>query len=82
VLIVLLQLLAARLANLDGLVFHSVDSAGSAAYHRARSILENTLLPKGLFRRLLHFSPVERTLADVIEQIQGMGFRWGKGDGN
>ena len=82
VLMALLQLLAARLANLHGLVFHSVDPAGSEAYRRARSILDSTLLPKGLFQRLLRFSPAERTLADVIEQIQGMGFRWGKGDGN
>jgi len=82
VLMVLLQLLAAKLSRLDRLVFHTVDAAEAAAYQRALSILETELFSSGFLRRLFRISPNERDLADVLGHINSIGFRWGKGDGN
>ncbi|MFO8015382.1 MAG: hypothetical protein R6X20_19030 [Phycisphaerae bacterium] len=72
ILMTMLQILAARLAGLDHLVFHTVDAAGMETYHKAVSILEEDLNAlKGPVRS-----------ATSIDRTAAMGFRWGVSDGN
>jgi hypothetical protein len=63
----LLQLVAARWAGVDRLVFHSVDAAGSACFRDAQAALGglSALEPRAL-----------------IARVTGLGFEWGQGDGN
>jgi hypothetical protein len=82
VLIALLQILAARLAKVDRLVFHTVNPEGTKAYLLAANLLDTKLTPKGLFQRLIHFAPKEKKLAAILEQIDSLGFQWCEGDGN
>jgi Poly (ADP-ribose) glycohydrolase (PARG), Macro domain fold len=72
VLMALLQLLAARLARLGRLVFHTGDAAGSGAFLQASRTLqqdsESTTQP--------------RKVSDLIVQTESMGLQWGVSDGN
>jgi hypothetical protein len=68
----LLQLLAARLAGLDLLIFHTGDSAGTEPFLQAKDILQNELAPPGE-------SP---TIFKMLRQIEAHGWRWGVSDGN
>jgi Poly (ADP-ribose) glycohydrolase (PARG) len=72
ILMALLQLIAARLAGVNRLVFHTGD--GMVAHHlaTAHQILARDLAPVG--------SRVEVT--DLIAKIHGMEFQWGVSDGN
>ena len=72
ILMALLQLLAARLARLDRLVFHTGDAAGSQAFRQASRALQQDL----------ESGPQRRPVSDLVVQIESMGFRWGVGDGN
>jgi hypothetical protein len=72
VLMAALQLLAARLAGVERLVFHTVDASGSAAYEEGRRLVQERLLPPG--------SPPRAD--EVVGAIAGMGFVWGVSDGN
>jgi hypothetical protein len=72
VLMALLQLLAARLSQLDQLVFHTHLPAGSAAFQQASKIWQCDLFREG--------HQVE--VASLLEQIQEMRFQWGVSDGN
>jgi hypothetical protein len=72
VLMALLQLLAARLARLDHLVFHIGDAPGAGSYSEAVRILERVLLPGN--------RPLE--VSQLIDRIESMGFEWGTSDGN
>ena len=69
VLMALLQLLAARAAGLDRVVFHTFDAAGAAPVREALSRLND------LARR-------EITIADTLARVEAVGFRWGESDGN
>ena len=71
-LMALLQILAARMAKLDRLVFHTGDAAGSATFNNALTVAERDLG--------LGTSPTP--LAVVIDKLDAMAFRWGVGDGN
>ncbi|MGA2248742.1 MAG: hypothetical protein ABSH48_27625 [Verrucomicrobiota bacterium] len=82
VLIALLQILAARLARLDRLVFHTVNETGTTAYKQAQSIINDKLLSAGLIQRLVRVVPKEKELAWVLAQIDQIGFQWGESDGN
>lgn len=83
ILIALLQCLAARMANVDRLIFHTSDQVGLAAYRRALGILERDLLRQNsLLGRFLHLPPADQELCELLAQIEGMGFEWEKGDGN
>lgn len=72
VMIVALQIIAARLAGIDRLVFHVGDRAGSDSVQRARTLLDAELAPSG--------KRVE--LSRLIDQLHAKGFRWGVSDGN
>jgi len=67
VLMALLQLLAARLARLDSLVYHSVAGDGAEAFEEATRI--EPKLCQG-------------TVADALDAVDAMGFAWGASDGN
>ena len=67
----LLQILAARLARLDRLVFHTGDASGSLTFHQASQILQD-----------LESGNQSRKVSDLIDQIEAMGFQWGVSDGN
>lgn len=71
VLMAILQRLAARIAGVDRLVFHTVDATGVAPVEEAT-------------RRLSVWAP-ERSnveLADVLRAVHATGFVWGTPDGN
>lgn len=69
ILMTLLQLLAANMAEVDRLVFHAANSAGSRAIEKAKEILEGKLLPLNSLRA-------------VVDKIDKMNFEWGVSDGN
>lgn len=68
-LMALLQLVAARLAGIDRLVFYSFDASGRAAFDEAGRHFE-ALVPPGA------------ALKDVLWQIDDLGYAWGTLDGN
>lgn len=68
----LLQLLAARLAAVDRLVFHAVSADGVRSFRKAETIARDTL------KSAAGALEVSRLLAT----IQTMGFTWGVSDGN
>jgi Poly (ADP-ribose) glycohydrolase (PARG) len=70
VLMSMLQVLAAELAGVERLVFHTVTTPGRAEFDQAMEKL----------RRELPGSAVNTPLA--LERIAGMGLRWGASDGN
>lgn len=72
VLMALLQLLAARLSQIDRLVFHTSDAAGSSDLAKARRILEHDLLSDA----------PSVPVSDLIDAIVEMKFQWGVSDGN
>lgn len=72
VLMALLQMIAARLAEIDALVFHAVDDAGMEPWREARALLEREIWPLG----------VADGLDAALHAVQGRAFRWGVSDGN
>jgi len=71
VLMAALQILAARMAALDVLVFHTGDEGGEEALRAAQAVIDEEL-SDGAGNRT----------ADVIERIAARGFAWGVSDGN
>ncbi len=69
VLMALVQLVAARLAGLESVVFHTVSPDGSPPVHAARD-------------RLVTLGGAGRPTDDVLDAIVAMGFVWGQSDGN
>lgn len=66
VLMSLLQILAAQLAAVDRLVFHTVDERGGAPFDEAVRIVRDKLSePSGM------------SLAELLDQLVAMGFTWG-----
>jgi len=72
VLMALLQLLAARLAEIDLLVFHTGDSSRSKALAAAEHILNQELATGN----------ENTTMSDWLRKICNMKFQWGVSDGN
>ena len=70
VLMALLQLLAARLAQIDKLIFHTTDDLGSKALATARIILDRDL------------AIYDANVNDLLAKIYAMSFKWGVSDGN
>lgn len=70
VMMVLLQVIAARLAGVDRLVFHTVLPASTRGYTEALSVLDR--LP----------SAPEVPRQELVSRIQGVRLRWGVSDGN
>lgn len=69
VLMALLQLLAARAAGLDRVVFHTFDAAGAIPVRDAR-------------RRLDALAAAQLGMEDALARIDAEGFQWGASDGN
>lgn len=72
ILMALLQLLAAHLNQVNCLVFHTGDSAGSQALATARQLLD----------QLLGSNNSGVRISALTEEIYGMEFQWGVSDGN
>lgn len=72
ILMALLQLLAARLSQVDCLIFHTGGFAGNQALADAQQILDQCLVSDDL----------EVRVPDLIEEIYRMEFEWGVSDGN
>lgn len=70
----LLQLIAADLAGVDRLVFHS--PGGGDHFDEARRILE------GLRREKRDESQLTLSTRDLLSRIEKLNFEWGVGDGN
>lgn len=71
VLMAALQVLAAGMAGVERLVFHTGDGTGAGALEEARRLIEKELA-----------STPGETPAACIERIASMGFEWGVSDGN
>lgn len=67
VLMALLQLLAARLAEVDVFVFHSVNGDGADAFEEATRLLPRLC---------------EGSVTEALSAVEAMGFVWGVSDGN
>jgi Poly (ADP-ribose) glycohydrolase (PARG) len=72
VLMVALQIIEARLAGVDRLVYHTVDSAGSEAYQQGKRLVDERLLPAGAAPRV----------DAMVAALHAAGFAWGVSDGN
>lgn len=72
ILMALLQLLAAHLAHVDRLVFHTANANGANDLATAQQLLEQDLSTNN--------SQVE--LTTLLTQIEAMKFQWGESDGN
>lgn len=70
VLMALLQVIAAGMAGVERLVFHTFDAAGSAAFDSAVSCIEKALAESSIEAR------------DLADRIAAMGFEWGVSDGS
>lgn len=66
---VLLQLLAARLAGVGGVVFHAFDAAGAKTFAEAAALLDR-------------LAAEHRSADAVVTAVVGRAFRWGVSDGN
>jgi hypothetical protein len=62
-----LQVVAAQMAGLSRLVFHTVDRGGTEELHRALALYE---------------AVGDLAIDRLIDDIVGRGFRWGESDGN
>ncbi|MBD2120655.1 hypothetical protein [Trichocoleus sp. FACHB-262] len=71
ILMALLQTLAARLAQIDRLVFHTANASGTEDFTKAVEIMPQ-LVPAG--------NPVK--ISNLIQAIEAMRFEWGISDGN
>ena len=69
VLMAMLQILAAGMAGIKSLVFHTVTPAGTKFLERAEALIRERL------------ATVANT-PDIIDRIAAMGFKWGVSDGN
>jgi hypothetical protein len=67
---VILQLLAARLAGIARLRFYVFDDAGRASFTAGAAALDRVLAEPG------------EPLDDVLERITGLAYEWGTSDGN
>lgn len=72
VLMAIVQTLAARLAGIAGLVYHTFDADGSEAWREAMRLLDTQLLPKG----------AARSTDELLGAITNKKFSWGTSDGN
>lgn len=68
VLMTLLQVLAASMAGVDRLVFHTVNAEGAGAYAEAVRIITAEL-------------GGSMSAAQLVDRVAGMGFHWGMSDG-
>jgi hypothetical protein len=71
VLMAVLQIVAAHLAGIDRLVYHTVDADGSEPYREALRVVE-TLLPLG----------ARVGVDELVSAVHALGFVWGFSDGN
>ena len=71
VLMTMLQFLAADLAGVDKLVFHTLNPQGTEAFSRAKNLYEEIAAGR------------EKLKVDkVLHRVEELGFEWGVGDGN
>lgn len=72
VLVAIVQTVAARIAGIRALVYHTFDEEGSQAWREAMRILDAELLPKG----------ASLSVETLISAIESKRFGWGTSDGN
>lgn len=71
-LVAIVQTLAARMAGIATLVYHTFDAEGSEAWREAMQILDKEIAPKGS----------ARSVEQVVDALEGKRFAWGVSDGN
>jgi hypothetical protein len=71
VLMAMLQVLAARLAGVSRLVFHSGNTSGTRTFGEAVRVLDECTIESG-----------KQRLDDLIGRIESIGWEWGVSDGN
>ena len=71
VLMTTLQLLAAEMADVSQIVFHTGDPSGAAAIRETRQLFDSVVIGR-----------TKLTTRELVEQIHAVGFEWGVSDGN
>jgi hypothetical protein len=71
ILMALLQILAAHLAQIDRLVFHTANSSGTSDFTKALQIMQQLVPEESLVK-----------ISDLLQSIEAMKFQWGISDGN
>jgi hypothetical protein len=66
----MLQVLAAGMAGVDRLVFHTCSAEGAAPFEHALGIVRDELASAG-----------EMPADELIDRIDAMAFQWGASDG-
>jgi hypothetical protein len=72
IIMALLQIAAAKTANIDRMVYHTFSNEYSNAYREALDLLSQKLIPDD--KRI--------TTQSLLKKIQALGFKWGVSDGN
>jgi hypothetical protein len=71
-LMTIVQILAARLARIETIVFHAVNAAGLCVIQEAMEVVDRTIALTG---RCV-------TTSELLDRVTAMGLTWGVGDGN
>ena len=71
-LMAILQVLSARVAGIDGLVYHTFQAESSRKYEEAIRILDTQLIP----------GDQDVQIIDMLSKLEKMKFNWGVSDGN
>lgn len=79
-LMTILQVLAARLARIDRLVYYTIDRAGTAIFKQAMEILEREIMPEIVGTEVKVRKAI--SLPAVLEKVEALGLEWGISDGN
>ena len=67
----ILQVIAARMAGVRRLVFHTFDAVGTKALAAALADIDERLVASSAIKT-----------SDLIEAVARLGFEWGESDGN
>lgn len=79
-LMTILQVLAARLARIDRLVYYTIDRAGTAIFKQAMEILEREIMPEIVGTEVKVRKAI--SVPAVLEKVEALGLEWGISDGN
>lgn len=85
VLMAILQIIAAFLAKIDVLVFHTQNRIGSKILIQAQNFLRKKVIQEAWFTRLFEKNEINNIpleVSEVLKKILSEGFCWGRSDGN
>lgn len=69
-----LQIVSARMAGVDTIVFHTADAAGAETVRESMDLIESKLMDAA--------DGSMTSTGELIKKVLGLGFMWGESDGN